>query len=138
LAFTTPAAEFIAPEHSEHVIIAQLCPGHHLVLVTRDSLTQLLERCGFAHVQVFRQRERLFAYASHAPIGATLTNSELRDHLVAYLRKRTEDFPKDGALYAGAVYRLIKEQVLRGAWDSAAQHMAGLDESLSGRFGLDF
>lgn len=137
LVLTTPAAEFITPEQDDHDIVSALCPGGHLFILGAEKLTGLLRDAGYSSVNVFRRRERLFAFASRTEIGPYKTSRELSSLYEKYLADSRMRFASGTLLHDGILYRLIKQKHASGLHADALALGAELEESLRIRFEAD-
>ena len=125
LVLTTPAAEFVAPENSDHTVTAALAPGFHGVLFSEKQLGALMRQSGFACVETWRYNERLVCWCSVEPVrflGGADAALPVYFGYLADIVKRLQVPQSAGkdidsqriSLRAGAAYRLYKELVLRG------------------------
>lgn len=132
LTLTTPAAEFVAPEHTDSIVVAALAPGFHGVLFSEQQLSLLLREAGFACVVTRRYNERLVCWCSAVPINFLPGADSSLPSYLGYLadivnRPHSEDSAdaqkeaQGTSLRAGAAYRLYKEYALRGQRDKAQQ-----------------
>ena len=124
LVLTTPAAEFIAPEHEPATVVAALAPGFHAFLFSRSALESLLRAQGFSEVVVEQHHERLIAWAGHAPFIRATPASALPPYL-DYLARRADGIDvttlAGASLAAGLAYRDFKERLLRGVGEGLAE-----------------
>lgn len=121
LVLTTPAADYITPRGDAATVTAALAAGYHAFLLSKDALATLLSTVGLSHVLVEQHGERLIAWASMHPIARVEPQSVAR-HYIDYLRMAAGRFKgatdtTARSLYAGIVYRLFKERMLRGDLD---------------------
>ena len=126
LVLTTPAAEFVAPENSDHTVTAALAPGFHGVLFSEKQLGALMRQSGFACVETRRYNERLVCWCSAEPVrflGGADAALPVYFGYLADIVNRLQVLQSTGkdidsqriSLRAGAAYRLYKELVLRVA-----------------------
>src|SRR5205814_2271475 len=64
LVLTTPNAAFVKRDNEPATVWSALSPGYHAFLFTAEGLRQLLQRHGYAHIEVRAEGARLFAWAS--------------------------------------------------------------------------
>jgi len=132
LALTTPSADFIHPNNFPAEILALLFPGYHAFLFSRDALEAALRKV-FPHVLVKIERERLSAWASHAPfeLDASLTEAVY----VPYLEQLWATCSAEDVLHDGIAYRLFKEKLNRGDMAGAAAPMKALEDGYRRKYG---
>ena len=142
LVMSTPNLALVRPETEEGALGRALSPGLHLVLYDRRSLVRVLERAGFAAVQVEESPETLRAFAARSP--AALARLRPADPLAeravlrGYFDVRAAGAPPASALACGFAYRHFKECVNAGLHDEAALSRDRLARVYRERFGLGF
>lgn len=128
--FTTPNAEFIAPEGPAPEVYSALFPGEHKIIFTEKGLRTLLAACGFSHLTVKQRRSsNLIAYASTDQRSIKLAEStQINDptsHTREYLSTfRDPDRPREekiSRLGLAMYYRLFKDFVNKGWTDKAIE-----------------
>lgn len=116
---TTPAASYIRPKNPQSSVLAQLAPGFHYFLLSREALAALLSAAGFRFVNVQEQNERLVAWASNSPFSEPDMGRFGMPPYLEYLELLSQRTDKD--LRSGALYRLFKELVNLGEYERAQQ-----------------
>lgn len=136
LVLTTPNAGYISPENPLGVLMAALSPGLHRLLFSHQGLKDLLRRAGFAHVSVLEVNERLIAYASEVSFERAEDPAAEMKSYVQYLmdKSATADNPD---LRSGLLFRLFKEQVNAGTFESALATGNALRTLIQQTFELD-
>ncbi len=137
LVLTTPNGDHILPETSLGALVSLLSPGLHLVIQTQASLRALLERAGFAHVQVEELGHGLVAYASDAPLVLGEDWAAMHAEFRAYLARRSELCPAASDAQIGFAGRAFQEAVAAGAFSDAERPWMLLRDATRARFGLD-
>lgn len=135
--FTTPRAEFIQPERSLHELLAPLSPGFHTCLLSRDGVRIVLARSGFSSSRIEEHAEGMTVRATPIPGNYFRSTSHVRPqaNYLEYLKWLSEC--NDGRIADGARYRLFKELVNAGEWESAGHVFYRLVESLQVRYKID-
>ncbi len=134
LCLTTPNAEYICEKNTGSTLLAALAPGFHGFLIGPAALENILRNCGFSHVLVKQQAERLVAWASMRPldvqVGATKTRREYLHYLDHILSNRKEnDFVTDGI-----AYRKFRDNTLAGQYENAFAALQRLQVSLNEKY----
>ena len=111
-----------------------LSPELHLVLQSAASLRLLLERAGFAAIEIGRDGGGLVAHAGLA--GVPAARDPDRRAYRAYLEARAADCP-DPDLFLGFAGRGLLEAVNTGDWAAAHRLRATLAVACRERFGID-
>jgi SAM-dependent methyltransferase len=141
LVLSTPNLAIVRPETAEGALGRALSPGLHLVLYDRGALVRVLQRAGFAAVQIEESPETLRAHAARSTAVLDQLRPadplELRGLLRDYFAARAGSAPPASALACGMAYRHFKECVNAGLYEEAAASRAGLAEVYRRRFGLD-
>lgn len=114
LVLTTPAAEFIVPEHRGPTLLAALAPGFHGFLLSARALEQLLRDAGFEHVLVRRFHERQVAWASRRPLQVELDNPRMRGACFDYMTARLDTLDAASPVALGYAYRLLRDSTNTG------------------------
>lgn len=119
LILTTPSADAVRPDCTPTLIGAVLSPGFHYFVAKADALEKLVRDCGFPHVRVENTGERLFVWASRAPLPETTSVFSDWDSYLRYLEiVAAVDNPH---VRGGALYRAFKDSVNLGEFDRAKQ-----------------
>jgi SAM-dependent methyltransferase len=135
--FTTPNAAAIRREQPVSELLRILSPGFHLVFFTAQSLRALLERGGFAHVEIEEDADNLKAYASRVPLDLA-PNAALSARLYrSYLSARGGADGLDVDLRIGLKYRHFRALVNTSAWPEAHAEFAELRTIVQQRYGFD-
>lgn len=137
LILTTPNANWLEPSRSPAEIMPALSPGFHLILFSRRSMEQLLQRCGLPHCRVEVQGERLVVYASRAPLPELPDAQDVREQYVEYLQALWHEANPGSSIRRGAGYRVFKERVNLGAYAGAARDLEQLVGDLQAGFDFD-
>ncbi|MBK9608447.1 MAG: class I SAM-dependent methyltransferase [Betaproteobacteria bacterium] len=111
LVLTTPCREYVEPAQHSLTLHAALSPGFHGFLLSEDALAGTARRAGFAHVAVRRFGERLFLWASRAPLAVDPAPAKLQPTYRAYLEAHAGLPDTTSPVWQGMAYRLIKEYV---------------------------
>jgi len=135
--FTTPNAAAVRRERPVSDLLRILSPGFHLVLFTARSLRVLLERAGFAHVEVEEEADHLRAYASRIPLDLARAVSPYDGPYRAYLTARGDDERLDVDVRIGLKYRHFRTLVSAGAWHDATAQFAELRGLVRQRYAFD-
>jgi SAM-dependent methyltransferase len=114
LVLTTPAAEFIAPEHRGPTLLAALAPGFHGFLLSAGALEQLLRDAGFEHVEVRRFHERQVAWASRQRLQIELDDPRMRAACFDYMAARLDTLDAASPAALGYAYRLLRDYTNTG------------------------
>jgi SAM-dependent methyltransferase len=132
---TTPAAEYIQPGNRQSTILAQLAPGFHYFLLSREALAALLAQAGFPYVKVEVCNERLIAWAGHKPFADPDMSRFDTARYFEYLEALAQRDDKDAR--SGALYRLFKELVNLGEYTKAQEVFDRLSIVARDGYGLD-
>jgi len=131
LLLTTPAAEMIAPETGDGLLLPLLSVGWHVVLQTADSLRWALGQAGFGMVEVVREGAQLIAIAGQLPPALQCTRADY----LRWLRDIAAAAPQGSDLGLGSQARLYRETVI--ADDPGADNaLAGFVAAMASRYGL--
>ncbi|WP_431303977.1 methyltransferase domain-containing protein [Sediminicoccus sp. BL-A-41-H5] len=131
LVLTTPAAELIAPETGEGLLIPLLSAGWHMVIQSRASLAMLLRRAGFDEVNVTREGAQLIAIAGAPPHGS----DNDRAPYLAWLAAASSAVPPTSDLGLGVRARLYRERSAAGDMPAAMDAWDDLEAAVTARFG---
>jgi SAM-dependent methyltransferase len=107
LVLTTRSATVLKEDSPLLDVLAALLQDFHYFIALRDGLSDLLLRCGFAHVEVRDLGHRLFARASQKPLPASGNRSADWPTYLACLERLSHNLYPDVA--AGALYRCLKD-----------------------------
>lgn len=117
LVLTTPSREFVEPARHSLTLLAALSPGFHGFLLSAEAFADTARRAGLAHVVVRRIGERLFLWASRAPVAIDPAPEGMLNTYRAYLDAHVGLSDTASAVWQGMAYRRLKEYV--GANDAA-------------------
>lgn len=138
LLLTTPAAEVLVPGEPVMEIAAAVSLGYHTFVASKDGLRSLLERAGFASVQVSREGRSLWASASLDADAALPTGARPEaPSLLAYFDGRAASAEDGSALQLGMAVRHLRGLVNHGQWDDAESSAARAIAAMACRHGLD-
>ena len=135
LVLTTPAAEFVRPEHRSPGMLAALAPGFHGFLLSGPALESLARDAGFEHVKLRRFAERQVLWASRKPFEPALDEAALRADYFAYMRARVAELEPASPVGMGYTYRLLRDEVNTGHLADALPRATGLAGAIRLRFG---
>jgi SAM-dependent methyltransferase len=137
LILTTPDGDSVRPDVPTSVLMPILSPGHHLILFTADSLKAIARKAGFVFTTVVRREHGLVLYASDKPLpidgAAALDRGLYRAYLQSVLDR--PDRPAD--LRTGIRYRLFKDLVNSGEYETALALYKDITADCLSRFGFD-
>ncbi|WP_459675463.1 class I SAM-dependent methyltransferase [Acidisoma sp. 7E03] len=134
---TTPDLAAVRPAIAKPVLQATLTVGLHLILQSKDSLTALLRRAGFAHVRVTSDGWKLTAFASDQPLDLEEDAARRQARVIGYLTERALSRPEPDDLFIGFAGRAFFEAVCAQDWPAAARIWERLGPSLQSRYGID-
>ena len=137
LILTTPNGDDIDAASPPGIIIPLLSPSLHLVIQNTASLTALLRRAGFTHVDVQVDSHSLVAFASDDPLVLERDHDRLRHMYRAHLARRAAASDPHSDVFLGFAGRAFQESVNDGDLDTAAAAWALLQPACRERFGLD-
>lgn len=135
LVLTTPAAEVIDPDLAPWVLDALIVPNRHVMLHSAPSLTKVLQRAGFAHVEVRQKGEALVAYASPSSFRLDEDQNAAWQVYQHYMRHRAARAPLGSDLHFCFAGRAFFEAVNDAAYEIADQLWASLNAGAQARFG---
>ena len=135
LILSTPDGNSVGRATTPALLMPILSPGHHLVLYTPESLSEVVRGAGFAHIMVVRRDHNIVLYASDGPLAidpaAVLDRALYRSYLTRALAR-----PGPAELRTGLLYRLFRDLVNAGRYDEAQPAFDDVDEDCRARFGL--
>ena len=137
LVLTTPDRAALQRDAPLAQIVPVLSVGAHVVLETTDSLRLLLERAGFAHVEVSSESNQLTAYASDQPLLLERAPGVIRRRFRQYLDARVPATPEKDYVWWGFATRAHQEAVVDGDWNAADRVWPELRAECRRRFGFD-
>src|SRR5256885_2212518 len=111
LVLTTPNADFAMRDNEPATVWSALSPGYHAFLFTAEGLRQLLQRHGYAHIEVRAEGARLFAWASAQPFQLATDLAPLRERYLTYLRQGSQQESLPPVLRHVLAYRMVRECV---------------------------
>jgi 2-polyprenyl-3-methyl-5-hydroxy-6-metoxy-1,4-benzoquinol methylase len=121
LVLTTPDIGGLQKNRDLDSLLPLISPGSHLVLYSRDGLTQALQRAGFSNIDMTTNGDTLIAIATNSTASiqsvADIDPQIYRD----YLSRQVESFHENLQLFAGFSGRLLKEQVNNLQYSEARQ-----------------
>lgn len=135
LVLTTPAAEVICPDLAPWVLDALIVPNRHVMLHSAKSLTKVLQRAGFTHVEVRQKGQSLVAYASPAALRLDEDQNAAWQIYQHYMRQRAAQAPVGSDLHFCFAGRAFFESVNDAAYDVAAWLWTSLNAGTQARFG---
>lgn len=111
---TTPSARAILEDNPKSTQLASLSPYYHYFLASKKGFEDLLEKAGFNHIHVTDSGVRLLAWASKSPLPEIDDdhNSFNWEKYFQYLDTLSNN--PDRIVSSGALFRLFKDQWLRG------------------------
>ena len=137
LVLTTPDRAALRRDAPLAQLVPILSVGAHVVLQTVRSLRLLLERAGFAHVEVSSDSDQLTAYASDQPLRLERSPEAIRRRFREYLTARVPATPEKDYVWWGFATRAHQEAVVDRDWDAAGRVWRDLRAECQGRFGFD-
>jgi len=121
LVMTTPSREYIEPANHSLTLVAALSPGFHGFLLSAGAFGDCARQCGFAHVIVHRFGERLFLWASRAPITVDPARAPMLPAYRGYLQRQIERHDPASPVWQGIAYRMLKELLSEGQLVAAGE-----------------
>ena len=137
LVLTTPDRAALRRDAPLAQIVPILSVGAHVVLETAGSLRRLLERAGFAHVEVSSESNQLTAYASDEPLRLERSPETIRLRFRQYLDARVTATTDKDYVWWGFATRAHQEAVVDGDWEAADRVWPELLAECRRRFGFD-
>ena len=119
LVLSTPNAAAVRPGTAHTVLMALLCPGYHLMLLTAAGLLRLVEAHGFLHHHVRETPVGLTVFASRQSFAWAADGHTDRATYVRYLHARLAAAPPGSPMECGMLYRLLREHAIFAQWTEA-------------------
>ncbi len=137
LILTTPNGDDIDQASPPGIIIPLLSPSLHLVIQNTMSLKALLQRAGFAHIDVQVDSHSLVAFASDTALTLERDHGRLRQIFRAHLARRARSSDPHSDVFLGFAGRSFQENVNDNDMEAAAHAWALLLPACRERFGFD-
>jgi len=137
MVLSTPNVTAVDPGTAPGSLQLILSPNFHLILFSRAALEHVLRQAGFQHVEVWELAHSLYAVASRAPIPPPESKAATRAAYRRYLGERGGRAKPGSPLSTGLAYRLFKDMVNAGDYDTAGAAFESLRVSMRARYGFD-
>ena len=137
LVLTTPDRAALQPDAPLALLVPILSVGAHVVLETAVSLKTLLQRAGFAFVEVSSESSQLTAYASDTALRLERSVEAIRARFRAYLDARPAQTPEHDYVWWGFASRCHQEAVVDRDWAVADGIWPALRTEAQAQFGFD-
>jgi 2-polyprenyl-3-methyl-5-hydroxy-6-metoxy-1,4-benzoquinol methylase len=137
LILTTPNAEYIRFGNEDPGFLGVLSPGYHVILYTPRSLETVLQRAGFAEVQVIVRGATLFALAGQGAGAIKVEDAFQPGIYQQYLEHRLATVDPQSILGVGLSYRLFKHLINNGRFPDAEPLQTQIAQVLRRRDGID-
>lgn len=138
LLLTTPGAEVLSVGEPVTEIAAAVSLGYHTFVASEVGLRSLLERAGFAAIQVSREGRSLWAAASMDADAALPTGARPpAPPLTPYFDDRANSAETASALELGMAVRHLRALVNHGSWPEVEASANRAVTAMQARHGLD-
>lgn len=136
IAFTTPNAEYVVPGAKDAITTSVLSPGFHAFVMSPKSIRMILSKFKIRNYKIFKENERLIVFLSYDFDVKKIELVKNRSNYLDYLKYRSNIF-LSGPLGLGFNFRLFKELVNTGAYNSALNSLDTIENILFNEYNID-